>query len=69
MELSKEDLELLEIAKRNKKELIEIDANKEKNELKARLEKIDNDIASYNQKIKDLREEKKIVRAELKALK
>ena len=69
MELSKEDLELLKIAKRNKKELIEIDANKEKNELKARLEKIDNDIASYNQKIKDLREEKKIVRAELKALK
>jgi len=69
MELSKEDLELLEIAKRNKKELIEIDANKEKNELKAKLEKIDNDIANYTQKIKDLREEKKTVRAELKALK
>jgi len=63
------DAELLEIAKRNQKELMKLDANKEKNELKAKLEKIDNDIADYNQKIKDLREEKKTVRAELKALK
>ena len=68
MELSQEDLELLEIAKRNKKELIKLDADKEKNELKAKLTKIEEDIESYTQKIKDLREEKKAVRAELKAL-
>jgi len=68
MELSKEDLELLEIAKNNKEALLKIDAEKEAKEIEIKLYKIDKSIQRYDNKIIELKNEKRELKAKLKTL-
>ena len=68
MELSKEDLELLEIAKANKEALLKIDAEKEVKEIDLKVYKIDKSIQRYESKILDLKTEKRELKAKLKTL-
>ena len=62
------DAELLEIAKRNQDKLLDFDKNREKIELELELKKISKKIDNYTLKLDEAKEERKNIRAQIKAL-
>jgi len=62
------DAELLEIAKRNQDKLLDFDKNREKRELELELKKISKKIDNYTLKLDEAKEERKNIRAQIKAL-